>query len=253
MPKNRAAPPAAPADEPSRADAPASPRTRRYLLPTLRVAEFQVPNVGEFIKLREAVVLKARKLSGDNSQNWDVAEATLAFADVGLPRLLTGLSRRPVSVIYTREWDPERARGQSLETARLWLARNRARAKIEASGGTAEQADVAAKDAEAEDVPLHDPELAAVAERAFVELSYNFEDSEAMKAAANIAPVRDADWELDDGAIVTLMRAELGSEQATEWIALGQIVQDFFVQLVNAARGATGFAGKERPATRSWR
>ena len=239
--------------EPSRAAAPASPRTRRYILPTLRVAEFLVPNVGEFLKLREAVVLKARKLSGDDSDKWDAAEATIAFADVGLPRLLTGLSRRPVPVIYTREWDPERVRGEAAATARLWLAKTRAATKVALAGGDDEKQKAAAAQAVADDVPLTDPELGETVERVFTELSYNYEDADAMKAAANVSPIRDADWELADGAIVALMNAELGTEQATEWIALGQIVQDFFVSLVNAARGAGGLAGKGRPATRSWR
>jgi hypothetical protein len=241
-------------DAEARTDAPARAKLKRYLLPTLRVAEFKIPNVGEFIKLREAVVLKARSLSG-NRGDWDEQEAMMAFADVGLPRLLVGLSKKAVPVLYKPTWDPERAQVDALALARLEVAQARVKA-AELLRGEKDEAKIAAvvATAKSDDVAESEVEDDHV-ENAYQRISYEFEDADAMKALANISPVRDADWELDDGSIKRLMEAELGTDEATEWIALGGIVQDFFVQLVQAARGATGLKspGKAQAATRSWR
>jgi len=231
-----------PRDDEPRANAPTR-ETRRYLLPTLRVAEFVQPNVGEFMKLRDHAVMRCRTENGNETPS--EYELGTMVAELSLRRLLCGLSQKPVPVIHRAgAWDEDRARESA--TAAVLEAADQVRKRHEwaiAAGAASPGA------------PWSDEEIEDRIEHAVQQASYDAEDEEAMKAAANVSRVVDIDWDSSSGAVARLRDAQLGTDQATEWIALQQIAADFFRRLITAAQNAPRFGKKDlaRSTTRSWK
>ena len=77
-------------------------RYRSARLPSGRFAKILVPNVGEFLRLRESALVEAAPQNGAPK----MVEFSFALARRALKMLLAGITGAPVPVIYAQGFDP---------------------------------------------------------------------------------------------------------------------------------------------------
>lgn len=208
-------------------------KERRVLLPSNRVAMFEVPNVGQFLKLREDAV-RASASAGFATDRHSIA---IAFGKLVLRQHLRGLSL-PVPMIWKAPTTPE----EVLAACTAAVTARRAAQAAQPGGATFTDAEADAAAASlAEVVRLlcggagedaayaRAEELAAEhgvdAEGVYSGAETLATDVEAMKAAARLQPVTDMAWARDEAGdvadfIARAPSAELGTADAADWVGL---------------------------------
>jgi hypothetical protein len=216
--------------------------TERYLLPSRRVAVYLIPNVGEFIELRERAAIKASKAVGPGAQASN-AEFGYHLGELGLRKLLVGISLEPVPIInkagFNEEALREEAAKDAAEAVAEWVREQREQHNF--------------------DVPeeLQAEELAKGTEARFDDLLFEAEDSDAMRAAANPIPVTDFMWDNSAAYLRQIQSAEIGTLEAADWLSINDIVGALFTKLTIAAQGRSlpggPFQGTQKRKIRRWR
>jgi len=214
------------------ADADVARKERRVLLPSNRVALFHVPNVGEFLKLREEAVRSAESAGFATSAH----TLATAFGKIVLRKHLRGLSL-PVPMI----WKAPASTEEVVAACTAAVTARRAAQKTQGGKAFSDEEVATAAGALAEVVQLlcsgagEDAAYARAAELAVVhevdaEGVYSgaetlATDVEAMKAAARLQDVTDMAWAGDETSdvatfLATAPSAELGTADAADWIGL---------------------------------
>lgn len=178
-------------------DAPAAPaakpKSRRYILPSGRVAEFLRPKIGQIIEWRrEAMIAKS-----DSDGSFKPMEIGFAAADIALRHLFVGLTEAPVPVLYKPGFDLEGT-----------LARLRAD-------------DAAAHESAAASGKRIVTNLDEVLERAEMDA----EDVDAMKASANPRRISDLQWDDPEEFpyLHAMQDADPGTPEAADWEAIARL------------------------------
>lgn len=210
----------------------AARKERRILLPTNRVAVFAVPNVGEFLALRDESLRSAE--SGGFRGN--ASGVSLAFGRLVLRRHLRGLSL-PVPMIWKAPAPPE----DILTACTAAVAARRAAQAAQGGAPFSDEHAAAVVETLAEVVRLlcnGAGEDAAEARASELALSRGLDpegvyagaetlatDVEAMKAAAKVHPVTDMTWAGDEASdaadfLARAPTAEIGTPDAADWLGL---------------------------------
>lgn len=214
------------------ADADVARKERRVLLPSNRVALFHVPNVGEFLKLREEAVRSAESAGFATSAH----TLATAFGKIVLRKHLRGLSL-PVPMI----WKAPASTEEVLAACTAAITARRVAQKAQNAQVFSDEEATTAAEALAEVVRLlcggagedaayaRAEELAVVhgvdAEGVYSGAETLATDVEAMKAAAKLQDVTDMAWAGDESSDVATFlaaapSAELGTADAADWIGL---------------------------------
>jgi hypothetical protein len=217
-------------------------RTERSILPSRRVVEFLFPNVGEFIELRERAAIKASKDSAGDKMSH--AEFGLQLGMMGLRKLLIRMTHAPVPPVFKPGMSETTARTSALATVAEAV---RQRAELAASGERDEN--------EERYVAFTSDEIAAMEIEAVDDAIYEAEDVEATKAAANLHPVTDWDWDEGPSYIRSIPNAEFGTTEAADWLAIHDIAGRVMSRVTMAALrgGAVNGGPKAGSKIRPWR
>lgn len=217
-------------------------KTERYLLFSRRVVEFLVPNVGEFIDLRDRSVKKARSENGGEADESDFDQY---FSRFGLRKLLLGMSR-PVPRIFKAGFTIEAVRPKAQEMADAWAAEvNDERA-------------ARAKEAKTTFVPVGPDDVAARVEDLLADLALEAEDVDQMKSIAQVVPITDFDWDEPKSELNMMANAEMGDDAGFDFLALRDITAQILTRMTLVAmRGGIDRVGKlgapTRKPTPRWR
>ncbi len=226
------------------ADTDVARKERRVLLPSNRVALFHVPNVGEFLKIREDAV-RAAESAGFARTAHNIGTA---FGKLVLRTHLRGLSL-PVPMMWKSPGSPEEV------LAACTAAVTARRVAQEAQGAQPFTDEQVAKAAEAiaeivrllcggagEDVAYAragelQAERGVDAEGIYASAETLATDVEAMKAAARLQDVTDMAWAGDETSdvatfLATAPSAELGTADAADWIGLTDYANSLSVSLM---------------------
>ncbi|MBI2393168.1 MAG: hypothetical protein HYV09_26520 [Deltaproteobacteria bacterium] len=168
--------------------------TRRYLLPSLRVVEFALPTVGEFLELRNSVYAAVTRRNPDVEPS--AVDLSIAMGPTTLRRLLVGITPKPVPSVFVRGFDPDRRRAE-LETE----LQDEAKVRVALAAAITAAEDVDAMKASARVQPIADLE---------------WDESDTNDAAAYLA---------------AMPRARLGTPEAADWQALDQIARELIPSL----------------------
>lgn len=211
--------------------------TRRYLLPSCRVAEFAYPTVGEYLKLNERAVLLAAREEGEKATGADMA---YYVKEASLRRFLVGLTNVPVPVVMKPGWDEEKAKEAATEAVSAMAAEN-AREALGLKDGDELKAAMAKDPTVSTAVQAERTRLvsAGAVEREVFRQRLEFEDVAATVAAANVQPVTDMDFDDTEHYLRQIQNARIGSPEADDWLALHRVTGMVIEELEALRQGAT--------------
>jgi hypothetical protein len=199
---------------------------RRYLLPSCRVAEFALPTVGEYMRLREQAVLLATREQGDRATGMDLI---YHVKEAALRRMMVGLTNVPVPVVMRPGWDEEAARKRAAEAVDA-MARDAVSQDESISESMVETA------VQARVVQLVD---SGAVERDLFRQRLDFEDVPATLAMANVQSIDETDFDNHDHYLRQIQNSAVGSTEADDWEAVHGITAQMIEELYALSQGAT--------------